>query len=562
MLKGQIIKDLKKAIQELGYKEVDIVCSIPENPQFGDYSSNVALQLSNQKMENTKHSPREIASEVLDKLGHPIYLERIEVAGAGFINFFIKDEYLVKNLTEKYSKKKTDKRVLVEYASPNAFKPFHIGHLRNLTTGESIARLLVRRGDEIFKVTYNSDIGLSTAKALWGILKLKEEYNQAKTVSLKEKVEFLGKAYVLGTSEYEANPEVKKEIDEINVQLFQKDKTITELWLETRGWSQAYLDSIFSRLGTEFDAEIWESEVGDEGKRIVKDNIGKVFIEDKGAVIFPGEKYGLHTRVFINSAGNPTYEAKDVGLAFRQLELYPFDEAIHVVGNEQADYFKVVFKAIELIEESLAGKKRHLSYGFVNLTTGKMSSRKGNIVQADDLIDQVKQEIRDQFGKTIVPSEEKITEMVAIGAIKFSLLKFAIASDITFDIKQSISLQGDSGPYLQYTYARTQSVLSNAKGDKKEDSVGKKLVISDTERDVLRQIEYFEGVVEGAASNLAPNELCNYLLNLAKAFNLFYQTHPIIKSKEQVLRLALTKKVGEILKLGLYLLGIEAPDRM
>lgn len=555
----EILTDLKKVLSKIGFNNIDPFCYIPENPEFGDYSTNVPLQLSNQKSKNDKQSSFEIANEILKSFGHPPYIERIEIAGPGFINFYLKDEALVENLTEKPKGKKSNKKVLLEYASPNYFKPFHIGHLRNIVTGESIARLLKFIGEDIFKVTYNSDIGLSTAKAIWGVKRLKKEYENVKEASLKEKVKFLGKSYILGSNSYEDNPKIKKEIEEINIKLYQKDSEILQLWLEAREWSNGYLISLYSRLGTEFDAEIWESEVGEVGKKIVEENIGKIFKKDNGAVIFPAEEYGLHTRVFVNSAGNPTYEAKDIGNALRELELYQFDEAIHVVANEQAEYFKVVFKAIELVEASLIGKKKHLSYGFVNLSTGKMSSRKGNVITAEDLIDEIKMEIRKQFNKTQIPSEERITEQVAIGAVKFFLLKFGVGTDIAFDIQKSISLQGDSGPYVQYAYVRTQSVLEKSK--KKAIYPGKPK-LNDEERKLLRQIEYFNLIVTSAANELRPNELCEYLLDLAKAFNLFYQKHSILGSDEEEFRLLLITKVGDTLKEGLYLLGIESPERM
>lgn len=564
MYKKIIEQDLKEAVKKLGFSKIsDTVLSISENSQFGDYSSNVALQLSKLESKNIYHSSLEIANDLLEKFGHPSYLERVEIAGPGFLNFFLKDESLLLDLTSDIAgnnkEEKNHKRVLIEYASFNAFKPVHIGHLRNITTGESISRLLKYTGQEIFRVTYTSDIGLATAKALWGVEKLKTKYKEVMSKSLSEKARFLGEAYVVGSNAFEDDETIKKEIEEINRKLYQGDPETTKLWQETRNLSAAYLETIYSRLGTEFDAEVWESEVGEKGKQIVQQNIGKVFKEDQGAVIFPGEDHGLHTRVFINSDGNPTYEAKDVGLAFRQLELFPFDEAIHVVGNEQSAYFQVIIKAIELIEEQMLGKKRHLAYGFVNLSTGKMSSRKGNIVAAEDLIDQVKQKIREDFNKGDKGSDEQLVEKIAIGAVKFYLLKYALQTDIAFDVAQSIDLQGDTGVYVMYSYVRTQSVLNKANDLEYHP---KKQTIEEEERSVLVQLEYWDYVIDQTVKTFQPTHLCEYLLNLSKAFNLFYERSPILGSEKEVLRLAITAKVGEVLKMGMYLLGIEPPERM
>ncbi len=577
MWKKRIEQDLKTAITDLGFVSHGIVCSIPENPKFGDYTTNIALQLAKQKSQKNYQSPHDIASEILKRFGHPQYLERIEVAGAGFVNFFLKDKSLVEMLysSRPPSNNQFKKKILVEYASPNTHKVFHIGHLRNIITGEAISRLLQFQGNELFRVTYTSDIGPAVAKAIWGTLKLKEDFDKAKKASLREKAEFLGKAYELGVKLYEDSSESKEEIDTINRSLYKKDPKFMPLWKETKKWSAAYFDSIYSRMGTEFDAYVWESEVEEEGKKIVEQNLDKVFLKDDGAVIFPGEKYGLHNRVFINSVGNPTYEAKEIGVTFKEESLFPFDLAIHVVANEQSEYFKVVIQAIEQVEPRMAGRKKHLPHGFVTLTTGKMSSRLGNVVGAEELIDSVKEAIKQNFPQyqnnvrayTIMKNIEKI----AIGAVKFSFLKYSLNSDIAFDIKQSISLQGDSGPYLMYTYARISSLLGKADSVKldnlklrnsgaQSDSVSFKLELE--EREVFRILDYFEYISGEAAENFHPSRLAEYSLNLAKAFNLFYERYPVLYSKEETFRLELSKKVGETLKLGLYLLGIETVEKM
>ncbi len=564
MVRQQLEKDLKNTIGSLGFRDVDIVLSIPENPSFGDYTTNVALQLSNQKSKNSNHSPQQIASQILEKFGHPHYLERIEIAGPGFLNFFLKGEALIGGLNADVTgKQKSDssKKILVEFAHPNTHKAFHIGHFRNISIGESISRILEHDGVDVFRTTYGGDIGPHVAKALWGVLSLAEEYDQIKNNgSLQAKAEFLGKAYAKGAKAYEEDEAVKAEINKLNGELYGKKPEIVPLWEVTKNWSIAYFDSLYSKLGTEFDAEIWESEVEVEGKSIVEQNLGKIFIKDQGAIIFPGDKFGLHNRVFITSAGYPTYEAKELGLTRREEELFPFEYSLHVVANEQADFFKVVNKAIQLIDQRRDSKKKHLSYGMVNLITGKMSSRKGEVITAEQLIEQVKEKLTQIVDGSHLASKQSIIDKVAIGAIKFSYLKFSPQKDIAFDIDQSVSLQGDSGPYVQYTYARTQSLIEKA-GDKLRKDT-KVASLDPEEREVLRQIEYFEYVTNKAANELEATILTTYLLDLAKAFNFFYQKHSVIGSEKEAFRLNLVSKTGEILKEGLYLLGIEAPERM
>ncbi len=422
----------------------------------------------------------------------------------------------------------------------------HIGHLRNISIGESISRLLEFQGVEVFRVTYGGDIGPHVAKAIWGVKKLGEDYEKVKKQSLKEKAEFLGKAYVFGAQKYEEDPTAKTEIDEINKKLYQRDPELVPLWEETKKISIAYFDSLYSRLGTEFDAQIWESEVEVEGKKTAEEYLNKVFVRDQGAIIFPGEKYRLHTRVFVTSAGYPTYEAKELGLTLKEESLFPFDYSLHVVANEQTGYFQVVIKASELIEESRTGKKKHLPYGMVNLTTGKMSSRKGGVITADELINQVNQAVKD--------------EKLAIAAIKFWFLKYSLTSDIAFDVEKSVSLQGDSGPYVMYAYTRIRSVLGKASKQGAADNGQLKLEAE--ERELLRLIEYFELIAEQAAVNYQPSLMTDYLLNLAKAFNSFYERFPILHSEKESFRLKLTEVVGERLKAGLYLLGIETVEKM
>lgn len=567
MIKNYILKDLEKAVESLGFENADIVISIPENPNFGDYTTNIALQLAKLKKNKHYQSSLDTANEILGKIGHPHYMEAVEVAGPGFINFFIKDEVLISSIGEKVDKRQTihDKRkYLIEYAQPNTHKEFHIGHFRNISIGESLARLLELEGNEVFRVTYGSDIGLPVAKALWAVNKFPEEYQKARKGDLKDKMEFLGKVYVEGSSAYEKDLEAAEDIQKIIGNLYERKGEYLKLWEETKNWSKDYLNSMYKLLGTKFDVQIWESDIEKDGTKIVKEHLGTVFVENEGAIIFPGEKYALHTRVFITSAGYPTYEAKEIGLTNKEFELFPYDKSLHIVDTQQSGFFQVVNKALELINQDIKDKKIHIPYGFVSLNTGRMSSRTGNLVTALELIDQVKQEILKSFPKLNKKLDQELLSKISIGAIKFYFLKFGLISDITFNVKESVSLQGDSGPYIQYAYARTQSLLRKSTVNSKQITGRKeqKLNLELEERELLRWIEYFDLKVEEAAGDLKPNVIAEYLLELAKAFNLFYQKWPIIGSKKMGFRIRLTEKVGDVLKKGLYLLGIETPERM
>lgn len=576
MLKQKLESDLKHLITSLGFQVNDIVVSIPKNPQFGEYTSNIALQLANQKQGDDKQSPQEIANDILELIKKDPhmneYLEKVEVAGPGFINFYFKASALMQNLhmvcdysyfvdPSQHQTEGSKEKILLEYAQPNTHKAFHIGHTRNISLGESIARLLESQGSDVFRCTYGSDIGLPVAKAIWGVLHLPEEYKQAKKQSIQQKAEFLGKAYALGATTYDQKEDVKAEIDEINKQIYQKNPKYMGLWVETRQWSLDYLDSIYAKLGAKFNGVFVESQVEGEGKKIVLENVGSVFEEDQGAIIFPGEKYGLHNRVFITAAGNPTYEGKEIGLAKLEYDSFHYDKSIHVVDVQQEGYFQVVIKVIDMLFPNLTGKKYHLSYGYVDLLGRKMSSRTGDVVTFDYLYEQVRKRIEKVMQKTDIQEKEQVIEMVTIGAIKFTMLKYSPQTKILFDLEKSVALDGDSGPYLQYTYARAKSVLRSAAYDYQPEITPGEL--EKEERLLLQKIELFPGIVKESAKNFSPTTLATFLLEVAKDFNLFYQKHPIIKAEEKSeFRLALTCAIAVILKQGLYLLGIEAPERM
>ena len=572
MLKQRILEGLKKAVGNLGLPATDTVLSIPKNYTFGDYTSNIALQLAKLKGTKSKQTPIEIAKKIVSHLSNLSYLSKVETAGGGFINFFIKDKELIKNIDglSLLQKSTTPQKIFIEYGHVNPLKEIHIGHLRTFILGESLCRIYEALGHEVFRANYQGDIGLHIAKAIWGIKSLGLP---SKALNLEEKAKFLGQAYAEGNKSYEEDPGIKKEIDQINTALYRKDPSLKEVYTLTRDWSLQYFEPIYELLGVKYDRCFFESEVFERGKQIVLENVGKVFKENEGAIILPGEEYarlpdgqGLHNRVFITSAGNPTYEGKEMGLAELEYDSFNYEKSIHVVASEQEGYFQVVFKAIELVFPYLKGKKYHLSYGVVDLKEGKMSSRTGNVITVDELYYVVSEKVRELIKQTKIKIGQEMVRMVALGAIKFSYLKFSPGPNMVFDLEESVSLEGDSGPYIQYTYARIQSVLRNAnviptKVGIHTNNFGD-IELDAEERAILRSLLYFQETVEQAAATLHPNLLASYLIELARLYNLFYQGSRIIGSQKQDFRLKVSEEVGEVLRNGLNLLGIEAPERM
>jgi len=512
-------------------------------------------------------------------------IDRVEIAPPGFLNVFLTPVYLSSQLNkvlkdaERYGKSQTRvpldlgeeangdaARIMVEFAHPNTHKAFHIGHLRNITTGESIVRLLEATGHEVIRANYQGDVGMHIAKCLWAMNNLPEfDPATVRDNSIHEKVTFLGKAYAAGSTRYEADDAVKEQTGKINKQIYAKDPEIYPVYQETRQWSLEYFSGIYKRVGTTYDRLYFESETYGPGKNNVLEGVKKgIFEESDGAVIFPGEKYGLHTRVFVTKEGNATYEGKDMGLAPLQHKEYHPDLILHVLGPEQYSYTRVMFKALDLLFPETAHRQFHKTYGWVKLKHGKMSSRTGQVVLGEWLLDEAKRSIYEIINqnRSDYPKDqmEEIAEKGSVAAVKYAFLKVSTNQEIAFDLKESVAFDGDSGPYLLYTYARCRSVLRKA-GAEKTKPVSDQ-VLNEEEREIARLLTYFPEVVGEATRNLAPNSLCSHLFRLAQAFNLFYQKHPILGASEASKRLALTAATAQVLKNGLYLLGIDTVERM
>ncbi|HEY4501606.1 MAG TPA: arginine--tRNA ligase [Candidatus Paceibacterota bacterium] len=524
-MKEKIEKAIANALISLGAGEARFVVERPRAMAHGDYATNAALV--------AKVDPQELSSSLRSLLSSD-EIEKIEVVGK-FVNFCLSRQALVPQpqaIPQLYS----GKQILVEYTSPNLFKPLHIGNLIGNILGESVARLLEATGAEVKRLNYPSDIGLTVAKGVWGLLKTQGDPSDIKA---------LGAAYVAGNAAYE-DGSAKQEIDEINTALYEGTNAqwsgLRQKGIET---SRRHLDELCARLGTKFDREFFESESGPLGRDAVKEHIGGVFKESEGAVVYEG----AHTRVFLNSRGLPTYEAKEVGLFDLKSKAYPaFDISITVTGNEQREFFAVVFDAIQKMfpERTAHRSLRHIANGFLKLTTGKMSSRLGNVITGESLLEDLTEKARGQ-------------EAVAVGAIKYAVLKSGSGKDIIFDPEQSLSLEGDSGPYLQYALVRARSLAKAAGGTgihpgqedmPQEGSVLERLLIHNSE------------VIERAAREMEPHHVTTYLTEVASAFNSWYASGRVIGGAAPHYGVWLTYATIKILKEGLDILGIPAPEEM
>ena len=575
------IKNLiKNALKKLNIEISNIILEHPSDLKMGDYSTNVALAVA----KNIGTNPKELAEKIVETLRQAQdefpEIQEIQVAGAGFINFYLSRKFFgrsveeILNTAENFGKNNLleGQKIMVEYTDPNPFKPFHIGHLMTNAIGESVARILEHSGAMVARANYQGDVGLHIAKAIWG---LQKNGLPNPNLSISKKAEYIGECYSLGATEYglvylsegEKDSSAKKEIDEINKKLYSKtDEKINEIYDWGFKVTMEAFEELYKILGTKFELYFLESIVAVVGENIVRATIGKVFEESDGAIVFKAEKHDpkLHTRVFITSQGLPTYETKELGLTEDKFKELPgMNLCIVVTANEQEEYMKVVAKAISLIHPEYKDKMKHITHGMMRLATGKMSSRKGNVVTGESLIRDTIALVTERLKERDYSEEikNKIAEQVGVAAVKYSILKQSTGGDIAYDFEKSISFEGDSGPYLQYSYARANSVLEKAK---KENILPDFEILPSDISSVEKLLYRFPEIVLRSAKEYEPHYITNYLIEIARAYNSFYGNTVIVNKEDKTssYKIALTFAFTFVMKKGLHLLGIEAPEKM
>jgi len=449
---------------------------------------------------------------------------------------------------------------MVEYTAPNPFKEFHIGHLMSNAIGESIARLLEESGAEVVRANYQGDVGPHVAKALYILLEKHIEDPSIKDIS---------EAYVEGARRYEENATDKEAVNALNKKIYEKtDEQVNALYEKGRTLTLEHFEELYKILGTKFDFYFFESEAAPLGVSIVKAH-PDVFVESEGATVFKGESYGLHTRVFLNSMGLPTYEAKELGLMEMKKKKLDFDESITITANEQSDFFKVVYLAAKLVHPELGEKLVHRAHGMMRFASGKMSSRLGNVVTGESLLMSLTEVAKEKMKERSVKNEEDVARQVAVGAIKYSVLKQGTGKDIVFDPEKSLSLEGDSGPYLQYAHVRassllkkaTDAVVENAADGVRSGPLGQ--VQPPASSILTRLLIHYPDAVARAAAELEPHHVATYLTELASSFNSWYASERVIvDGKVSAQNVELIKAIKNVLESGINVLGIEAPSEM
>lgn len=545
-MQGELKSALSAVANKLFGENIEPEITRPEE-KFGDYSTNLALQIAQRSGKN----PRDVAQTLIQELEGVTGIKKIEIAGPGFINFTLTDETLHKmaHTSLPLSRPLEGKEILVEFGDPNPFKEMHIGHLYSYIVGDSLCRLLETSGATVRRLSYHGDIGLHVALTIWAMLK-----DNIKPVSTDTPlIPHIGAYYQKGVKAFAELPEIKAEVESINKSLYSRDNPeINELYDWARKESFREFDAVLSDLKIETDRRYLESKAATTGMELVHQNVSTIFKESQRAIIYEGEKVDLHTRVFITSNNLPTYETKDLGLAKLKDEDYPqANRSLIITAHEQSDYFKVMLAALSEINKPLADKTVHLYHGFVSLSSGKMSSRKGKVYTAIQLMADVQVAAKKLHGEN---------PEIEYGAIKYGFLKHRLGSNIIYDAKESVSLEGNSGPYLQYAHARACAVLAKAES---EQPAGDEIIsLDDNERSLARMISEYPEVAEKATTELMPHYIATYLYELAQAFNRFYENSRVIGDERQALRLQLTKAYADVLKDGLGVLNISAPEHI
>ncbi len=522
------------------------VVSRPE-PQFGDFATNVALQLAKQLGKN----PREIADEIAAKLRENEDFAEVSVAGPGFINITLSDTALLALTRKDPTPERAGETIVIETNNPNPFKAMHIGHAFNAILADTIANLLAVDGGRMYRVSYHGDVGLHVGKSMYSLLKFADgDFAKIEAIPEAERNSFMSKMYAEGSKAYKEDEKAKTEIDDLAAQSFApKSALYTDIYELCKKWSFEQIDATVARLGNQpIVYRFLESDADYRGVEIVKKNTPKVFSESDGAYVFAGSKHGSFDNVFVSRTGRGLYAARDLGLMQLKNEQFHPQKSYIVTAEEQRAYFVGVIAAAELAMPELKGETVNISTGTVKLTTGKMSSRDGDVVEIAWLFD--------EFAKAIEARGGESTDQIITGALRYQFLKVKIGSDVVFDINEAVSLTGNTGSYLQYAHARARRILEKVSGVVAPEDV------RDEDRTLIRKLGEYAEVISLAKRSLEPHHICTYLFELAQEFNRYYEKNQVVGSDEEAHRAGLVALYADTLRAGLLILGIDAPDSM
>lgn len=543
-----LVDTLKAAINAAYEYEITPVITRPE-PQFGDYTTNVALQLAKPLGQN----PRAIAEKIAEDLASSGQFRSIEVAGPGFLNIRLNDEALLQLTSRSLPRSRSGETVVIETNNPNPFKAMHIGHAYNSVVADTVANLFAVSGATVHRVSYHGDIGAHVGKSMWAWLRFADgDIQKLSDVSESERNMFMNRMYAEGSTAAKEDQIAKEEIAMLAKQSYtREDPHYAAVYDMVKDWSFAQLERDLMRLGNvPIERRYLESQADPVGVATVKANVPAVFQESDGALMFEGSKHGSFDNVFVGSNGLGLYAARDLGLIQLKARDYPqMDTCVTVTGGEQAAYFKGVIAAAELALPQIRGKMKNFSTGLVKLSTGKMSSRTGDVVTIEWVFD--------EFGKAISARGGEPGDEIIAGALRYQFLKVKIGGDVVFDVNEAVSLTGNTGSYLQYAHARARRIIEKAGADWQMPAA-----IYTEDRALVRKLGEYHEIIELASRTLEPHHICSYLFELAQEFNRYYEQHQVIGTTHEMHRVGLVGLYAKTLKSGLAVLGIHAPETM
>ena len=539
-----------------------------------------------------------MAPDALGNILGELLVEKLEGVSAfsvvkGFLNLTYSDAYRLEVFEKYYSDvliglpelKPDATAVMVEYPSPNTNKPLHLGHLRNIFLGASVSRIAEANGQKVIPVCLFNDRGIHICKSM--VARQKFLPNETPETTAMKGDKFVGDCYVKYSDAYKAEVEllvsngmpkdqaekeapIQKEVEAMLLKWEKGDAETRELWTLMNGWCYDGMQQTFDKLDVRFDKKYYESEIYNIGKETVKEGLekGVFFTAPDGSVRIDLTDVKLDEKVVLRANGTTIYITQDIAIAYQKQNDFDFGQSIYVVGNEQDYHFKVLFEILKRLGMKAADKLFHLSYGMMELPTGKMKSREGTVVDADDLLDEMtiiaRQKSEDAQKSEHLGEEEKkvLFEQVGYGALRYFILKVDPKKKMIFNPEESIDMQGNTGPFIQYTHARCRSVLRKA-GEFTR-GYGTYLA-NDKEWAVIRRISNFAETVETAGKTFNPAGIANFAYELAKEYNQFYHDHQILNEPDEnakFFRLRMTELAARTLNKALYLLGIAAPEKM
>ncbi len=564
----QEIANLMAKNMPIDTKELESYIEIPKGSKNGDFAF-PCFRLAKE----LKKAPQQIANEIKDKMEiDNKVIEKVEVLG-GYLNFYINKQLLTKKVltqienNEQYGKSKIGegKNIVIDYSSPNIAKPFHIGHLRSTVIGGALYNIYKYLGYHTTGINHLGDYGTQFGKLIEGYKLWGKEYHIE-----KDPINELTKMYIRINQACKEDEKVLEQCRENFKKLEQKDEDCTKIWEKFKTLSLKEFQKVYDLLGSHFDSWNGEAFYSDKMQEVIEilEKTGKI-IESQGAKIIDLEEQGIDTPCIIEkSNGSTTYATRDLAAILYRSRTYDYDKALYLTSYEQVLHFKQIFEVAKLLgmDEKYIKGLNHVPFGMVLLPTGKMSTREGNIIKLEDLLTEAIQRAKKIIeGKNpSLESKEGVAKKVGIGAVIFNDLANSRIKDEVFDWNQILNFQGETGPYIQYTYVRTKSVLEKAGYLPKIEQIKEENLLDEYSQNILKRIDSFEDVLIQVTQKDEPSILARYLIDLAKAFSSFYNENKIITEEKELqdARVYLTASVGKVLKIGANLLGMEMPDKM